>query len=61
MAATHHHQRMFSPVQIIDVDHEAAILLPEEALARLNAKIGDELEVVILSDGIELKGKDRGT
>ena len=52
---------MFRTVRIIDVDHDAAILLPEEALARLNAKIGDDLEVVILSDGIELKAKDRQT
>lgn len=61
MAATRHLQGMFRTVRIIDVDHDAAILLPEEALARLNAKIGDELEVVILSDGIELKAKDRQT
>lgn len=52
---------MFRTVQIIAVDREAAILLPEEALTQLNAKIGDELEVVILPDGIELKAKDRGT
>ncbi len=50
---------MIAALKIIKVGKSAGILLPDEVLAQLNAKIGDELEVVLTPGGIAIKAKQR--
>jgi antitoxin component of MazEF toxin-antitoxin module len=50
---------MIATLKIIKIGKSAGIVLPDEVLAKLNAGIGDELEVVLTPGGIEIRAKGR--
>jgi len=50
---------MIATLKIIKIGKSAGIVLSDEVLAKLNARIGDELEVVLMPREIELRAKHR--
>lgn len=45
---------MNAPLKVTKIGNSAGIILPKELLAHLNAKLGDRLNVVRTSRGIEI-------
>jgi antitoxin component of MazEF toxin-antitoxin module len=50
---------MIATLKTIKIGQSAGIVLSDEVLGKLNARIGDELEVVLTPRGIELRAKHR--
>jgi antitoxin component of MazEF toxin-antitoxin module len=50
---------MITSLKIIRVGNSVAIILPDDVLARLDAKIGDERQWVSTKQGIEIRMKGR--